>query len=138
MNIPLPSGQFVRFLIAGGLAAVVNVGSRILLSLWLPYVAAILLAFCLGLVAAFALNKLFVFNETSNRLHHQVLWFIAINLAAVGQTILISLVIARWLLPALHIDFHNETIAHAIGVIVPVVTSYIGHKRFSFASRREP
>ncbi|AIL07787.1 MULTISPECIES: GtrA family protein [Stenotrophomonas] len=132
MNVPLPSSQFIRFLLVGGLAAAVNVGSRILLSHWLPYVTAILLAFCLGLVTAFALNKVFVFNQASNRLHHQVLWFIAVNIAAVGQTLLISLLVARWLLPFLNVDFHNETIAHALGVVVPVITSYIGHKRLSF------
>jgi putative flippase GtrA len=134
MNMPLPSSQFMKFLVAGGLAAAVNVGSRILLSHWLPYVPAILVAFCLGLVTAFALNKVFVFNQASNRLHHQVFWFVAINLAAVVQTLLISLLVARWLLPLLRVDFHNETIGHAVGVVVPVITSYIGHKRLSFRS----
>ncbi|MFI8717301.1 GtrA family protein [Stenotrophomonas sp. NPDC077464] len=132
MNVPLPSTQFLRFLVASGFAAIVNVGSRIVLSHWLPYVPAIILAFCLGLITAFTLNKIFVFSASRHRLHHQFLWFLAINLAAVAQTVAVSLVIARWLLPALHIDFHNDTIAHAIGVMVPAVTSYIGHKRLSF------
>lgn len=132
MNRTSRSGQFMRFLLAGGFAAAVNFGSRIVFSHWLPYVPAIILAFCLGLVTAFALNKLFVFNTARNRLHHQVFWFVAINLGAVLQTLLISLLVARWLLPALHVDFHNETIAHGIGVVVPVVTSYLGHKRLSF------
>ncbi|PTT64792.1 MULTISPECIES: GtrA family protein [Stenotrophomonas] len=135
MKAPALSRQFVLFLVAGGLAAAVNFGSRILLSQWLHYVPAIVIAYCLGMITAFTLNKLFVFSDAGNRLHHQVLWFIAINLAAVAQTIVISLLFARWVLPALGVDFHNETIAHAIGVAVPVVTSYIGHKRFSFASR---
>jgi putative flippase GtrA len=132
MNVPLPSTQFLRFLVASGFAAIVNVGSRIVLSHWIPYVPAIVLAFCLGLITAFTLNKIFVFSASRHRLHHQFLWFLAINLAAVAQTVAVSLVIARWLLPALHIDFHNDTIAHAIGVMVPAVTSYIGHKRLSF------
>ncbi|AWH24130.1 MULTISPECIES: GtrA family protein [Stenotrophomonas maltophilia group] len=127
-----PSTQFMRFLMASGVAALVNVGSRILLSHWMPYVPAILLAFCLGLITAFSLNKLFVFSESSNRLHHQFLWFLLINVAAVAQTVLASLITARWLLPALKVDFHNETIAHAIGVMIPAITSYIGHKRLSF------
>lgn len=138
MSAATPSRQLVLFLIAGGLAAAINFGSRIVLSQYLHYVLAIFIAYCLGMVTAFTLNKLFVFSEAGNRLHHQVLWFIAINLGAALQTILISLLFARWLLPAMGVDFHNETIAHAIGVAVPVITSYIGHKRFSFASRREP
>jgi putative flippase GtrA len=132
VNIPAPSSQFIRFLVASGLAAIVNVVSRIILSHWLPYVPAILIAFCLGLLTAFSLNKLFVFGPSRNRLHHQFLWFLTINLAAVAQTVITSLVTARWLLPAMHVDFHNETIAHAIGVMVPAVTSYLGHKRLSF------
>lgn len=132
MNVPRPSSQFMRFLLASGFAAIVNVGSRIVLSQWLPYVPAIVLAFCLGLMTAFCLNKFFVFNASRNRLHHQFMWFVTINLAAVVQTVAVSLVTAHWLLPALHIDFHNETVAHAIGVMVPAITSYIGHKRLSF------
>lgn len=130
--MPALSRQFVLFVVAGGLAAAVNFGSRIVFSQWLHYVPAIVIAYCLGMITAFTLNKLFVFNQASNRLHHQVLWFIVINLAAVAQTVAISLLLARWLLPALGIDFHNETMAHAAGVAVPVITSYIGHKRFSF------
>lgn len=130
--MPALSRQFVLFVVAGGLAAAVNFGSRIVFSQWLHYVPAIVIAYCLGMITAFTLNKLFVFNQASNRLHHQVLWFIVINLAAVAQTVAISLLLARWLLPALGIDFHNETMAHAAGVAVPVITSYIGHKHLSF------
>ncbi|MDC8745791.1 GtrA family protein [Xanthomonas campestris] len=120
------------FLAAGGVAAGVNFGSRIALGHWMSYVPSIVIAYLLGMLTAFTLNKLFVFSAAGNRIHHQVMWFIAINLAAVAQTILISLLFARWLLPILGIDFHNETIAHGIGVAVPVVTSYFGHKHFSF------
>ncbi len=124
--------QFVMFLLVGGLAAGVNVGSRVLLGHWIPYVPSILVAFCLGLATGFLLNKIFVFDGATNRLHHQILWFVGVNLAAAVQTILISLLLAKWILPALGIDFHNETLAHSFGVVVPVVTSYLGHKHFSF------
>ncbi len=124
------------FLIAGGLAAGVNIGSRVLLGYWIAYVPSILIAYGLGMVTAFLLNRKFVFNHARNRLHHQVLWFAAINLAAAAQTMLVSLMLARWLLPALHVDFHNETFAHVTGVLVPVVTSYLGHKHLSFSTAR--
>ncbi|PPT91390.1 hypothetical protein XaraCFBP7407_21790 [Xanthomonas arboricola pv. arracaciae] len=132
MKAPAPSRQFVLFVAAGGLAAAVNFGSRIVLGHWVNYIPSIVIAYLLGMLTAFTLNKWLVFNEAGNRLHHQVMWFIAINLAAVVQTLLISLLFARWFLPGLGIDFHNETIAHGIGVVVPVVTSYFGHKHFSF------
>jgi putative flippase GtrA len=126
--------QFLLFLIAGGIAAAVNFGSRIVLSRWLHYLPAIVVAYCLGMATAFLLNRTMVFHQSGNALKHQVTWFIIVNLAAVAQTIGISLLLARWLLPALGVDFHNETIAHAIGVAVPVVTSYFGHKHLSFSS----
>lgn len=126
--------QFLMFLVAGGIAAAVNFGSRIILSEWMHYVPAIVIAYCLGMVTAFILNRLLVFQKAANALKHQIAWFVLVNLAAVVQTIAISLVLARWLLPVLGVDFHNETLAHAVGVAVPVVTSYFGHKYLSFAS----
>jgi len=131
------SRQFLMFLIAGGLAAAVNFGSRILLSQWLQYVPAIVIAYCLGMATAFLLNRALVFQDANNALGHQLMWFLLINLAAVAQTVAISLLFARWLLPAVSMDFHNETIAHAVGVTVPVITSYLGHKHLSFASARK-
>lgn len=126
--------QFLMFLVAGGIAAAVNFGSRIILSEWMHYVPSIVIAYCLGMVTAFILNRLLVFQEAANPLKHQIAWFVLVNLAAVVQTIAISLVLARWLLPALGVEFHIETLAHAVGVAVPVVTSYFGHKYLSFAS----
>ncbi|WP_448141936.1 GtrA family protein [Stenotrophomonas bentonitica] len=129
------SRQFLLFLVAGGIAAGVNFGSRIVLSHWLHYVPAIVIAYCLGMVTAFVLNRQFVFEKSSSGVHRQAGWFILVNVAAVLQTIAISLLLARWLLPALSIDFHNDTLAHAVGVAVPVVTSYLGHKHLSFRRR---
>ncbi|SLM25545.1 GtrA family protein [Stenotrophomonas indicatrix] len=137
MNRPAVPRQFLLFLIAGGTAAAINFGSRILFSQYMHYVPAIVLAYCLGMITAFTLNKLFVFEHAGNRLHHQILWFVLINLAAVVQTILISLLFARYVFPWSGIDFHNETLAHGIGVAVPVVTSYVGHKYLSFAKAKD-
>ncbi|MGY5977947.1 GtrA family protein [Stenotrophomonas sp. FSL W7-1447] len=129
------SRQFLLFLIAGGLAACVNFGSRIALSQWLHYTPAIIIAYCLGMTTAFLLNRAFVFRSAANRMRSQAFWFIVVNLAAVLQTLAISLLLARWLLPQLGIDFHNETLAHAVGVAVPVLTSYFGHKYLSFRQK---
>jgi putative flippase GtrA len=37
--------------------------------------------------------------------------------------------------PAMGMRFHPETLAHAIGVAVPVFTSYFGHKALTFKER---
>lgn len=128
MKIP----RFALFLAAGGIAAAANFLSRIALSEVMAYVPAIVLAYAIGMVTAFVLNRAFVFTGANNPVGQQVKWFVLVNLFAVLQTVLISLLLAEWLLPRFGVGFHPETIAHAIGVLVPVFTSYIGHKRLSF------
>lgn len=128
------SRQFLLFLVAGGLAAGVNFGSRIVFSLVMPYVPAIVLAYCVGMVTAFALNRRFVFTDAGGSLRRQGAWFAVVNIAAVLQTIVVSLLLRDWVLPAMGVDFHPETIAHAVGVIVPVFVSYVGHKKLTFRS----
>jgi putative flippase GtrA len=130
------SQRFLKFLVAGGIAALVNFGSRILLGNWMAYVPSIIVAYLLGMGTAFVLNRLFVFAKPGNRLHHQVWWFTVVNLAGVLQTIAVSVALAKYLFPLLGGVRHGETLAHAIGVAVPTVTSYIGHKYLSFRPPR--
>lgn len=124
--------QFLLFLVAGGIAAVANFLSRIGLGFVLPYAVSIVVAYCIGMLTAFLLNRAFVFKATSRPVYTQASWFVAVNLLALLQTLLISLLLARWLFPAIGMGFHPETVAHAVGVVVPVFTSYLGHKHLSF------
>jgi putative flippase GtrA len=124
--------QLLLFLMAGGLAALANFGSRIGLSLLLPYVAAIVIAYLIGMTTAFVLNRAFVFTGAANPVGQQAWRFVLVNAAAIAQTIAISLLLARWLLPAAGVTAHVETIAHGVGVVVPVFTSYLLHKHWSF------
>lgn len=124
--------QFARFLIAGGVAAAANFGSRFLYSLALGYEAAIVAAYLTGMVVAFVLMRGHVFDARRGALWPQVGKFVGVNLLAVAQTLLISLVLARWALPAAGITQQVEATAHLVGVLVPVVTSYFGHKLLTF------
>lgn len=126
------SHRFIKFLIVSSIAACANIGSRIVFNLLIGYVPSILLAFCVGLCVAFVLNRLFVFRETINPLHRQMFWFTAVNLAAIVQTLGVSLLLARWAFPAIGFGWHTETVAHVAGVATPVITSFWGHKYFSF------
>ncbi|MFZ3221671.1 MAG: GtrA family protein [Rugosibacter sp.] len=126
------SRQFLAFLITGGLAASVNFFSRMLYSLRLDYPVAIVLAYLTGMVTAFVLARLFVFKESQQPLRHSAMFFVLVNLVAVAQTWVISMLLAYHVLPAMGIRRFVPEIAHAVGVIVPVFTSYLGHKRWSF------
>ena len=124
--------QFLRFLIAGGIAAAANYGSRFVFSLWLSYSTAIVLAYLVGMTVAFALMRQHVFNASEGSLRAQLTKFIVVNVFAVLQTLVISLVLVHWVFPAFGIQAHAEAIAHLVGVLVPAVTSYFGHRMLTF------
>ncbi|CAG1771092.1 hypothetical protein BAC3_01546 [uncultured bacterium] len=126
--------QFVLFLLSGGLAAGLNWGSRFIFSKWLPFELAVTAAFFVGLLSGFLLMRWFVFDGRGKPIMSQAGKYVLVNLFALLQTLLISSVLARWLLPWLGMVQHIEALAHLVGVLVPVVTSYIGHKRWSFRS----
>ncbi|KAB7765817.1 GtrA family protein [Xanthomonas maliensis] len=124
--------QALLFLMAGGIAAAANFGSRIALSQIVPYVPAIVTAYMIGMITAFTLNRAFVFKDATNSVRSQAAWFVLINLLAVAQTVLISVWLSHWLVKGLASEELAETIAHAVGVIFPVFTSFAGHKYLSF------
>lgn len=126
------SKQFLVFLLTGGTAAAVNFGSRIFYNIWLDFSASIVLAYITGMITAFLLAKLFVFKESQQALHRSAVFFVLVNLVAVLQTWIISVGLAYYALPSLGVTRFAREISHAAGVVVPVFTSYIGHKRWSF------
>jgi len=126
------SRQFLVFLLTGGTAAAVNFVSRIVYSNWLGFSSAVILAYMTGMVTAFVLAKLFVFRESQQSVHRSAMYFVLVNLVAILQTWAISMGLAYYVLPSMDVTLYAREIAHAVGVAVPVFTSYIGHKRWSF------
>ncbi|MBL8299230.1 MAG: GtrA family protein [Rhodanobacteraceae bacterium] len=126
------SARLGRFVVVSGIAALINFGSRIVFSLVVPYPMAIALAFCAGISSAFVLNRLFVFDPPAIPLREQMFWFLAVNLFALAQTMAISLLLEYWLFPSIGMHWHSEAIAHAIGIVFPIASSYLGHKKLSF------
>jgi putative flippase GtrA len=126
------SRQFLVFLLTGGTAAAVNFVSRIVYSNWLGFSSAVILAYMTGMVTAFVLAKLFVFRESQQSVHRSAMFFVLVNLVAILQTWAISVGLAFYVLPSMGVTLYAREIAHAFGVAVPVFTSYIGHKRWSF------
>lgn len=124
--------QFLRFLIAGGIAAAANFGSRFIFSIFCEYALAVFFAYLVGMFVAFLLMRGHVFQADNGPFIQQVIKFIGVNIVAVIQTLLISLLLARWLLPTIGISHHAEALAHFTGVIVPAITSYFGHKFLTF------
>lgn len=123
------------FLVAGGVAAGVNILSRILLNWMMPYEAAIVVAYLIGMTVAYLLNRAFVFEASGRGATNEYLRFALINLLAVAQVWIVSVGLARLIFPAVGFAWHADTVAHVIGVMVPIFTSYLGHKHFTFAAK---
>jgi len=113
-------------------AAAANYGSRFLFSVWFAFPVAIVLAYLVGMTTAFVLMRNHVFHGHSKPLRRQIAWFTVVNVAAVLQTLVISLLLARWFLPLIGVEQHLEAIAHFVGVVVPIGTSYLGHRYGTF------
>lgn len=130
-------GEFGRFLLTGGVAAGVNVVSRWLLSHATPYEIAVVLAYLVGMVTAYLLSRAFVFARSGRTVTDEALRFALVNVVALVQVWIVSVGLARLVFPAVGFNWHAEDIAHLIGVVIPAVTSYFGHRHFSFSHRRE-
>lgn len=124
--------EFAGFLLAGGLAALANLSSRWVFSHVFSYPVAIVAAYGVGMITAFVLMRGQVFGSSGAGLAREAGAFTVVNLLAVAQTLLVSLALAYYLLPWLGWDWQRETVAHAVGVAAPIVTSYYGHKHWTF------
>jgi len=132
---PSPRREFLLFLITGGVAALVNVVSRVGFSQVLRFELAVLLAYGVGMLTAYVLARKFVFLESRTSVRRSLAAFALVNLFAVLQTWLVSVGLRNWLLPLLGIVVLRDLIAHGVGVAVPVLSSYFGHKHISFRQR---
>lgn len=126
------SREFGVFLLTGGIAAIVNFGSRILYSHWCDLSTAIILAYLTGMCTAFVLARRFVFKRGSRAGPRSALIFTAVNVVAAAQTWAITLGLDHYVFPRIDVTRFAPELAHAVGIAFPVFTSYLGHKHWSF------
>lgn len=125
-------GEFLQFLLVGGLAAGINFISRIGFSEFVSYRVAIILAYLIGMITAFLLSKHYVFETSGRPLEDELRDFTIVNIFAVIQVWLISVGLAEYFFPYISFTLYPEEVAHLIGLGIPAITSYFGHKYFSF------
>jgi len=116
---------------AGGFAALVNFVSRIIFNFWFSFEVSVVLAYLIGMITAYILTKIFVFKAKSVGLVSSSIKFTIVNILAVLQTYFISVYLYYWLNNNINFDYNKE-IAHFVVIAFPVITSYIGHKYYSF------
>lgn len=129
------SKEFLIFLATGGFAAAVNFCSRIFFNLYMSFTVSVVLAYICGMLTAFVLSKLFVFQgKSNNTTKKQFIYFTLVNVVAVIQTLIVSVVLKDYFLPIMRWGYHRDEVAHLIGVGVPIFSSYVGHKYFTFSN----
>ena len=126
------SSQFLRFLLTGGFAAAVNIGSRYLFNFVMPFEYAVLVAYLCGMATAFVLARLFVFEASGRSLGSDFYRFAIVNVFALALTWLISVGLVRYVFPAIGFTWYANDVAHIIGVLAPAVTSFVGHRFYTF------
>lgn len=125
--------QRVRFLLAGGSAALVNWLARFPLSLLLPYPVALVAAQIIGMVYGFVIYRQWAFGSTGKRsVLLEVRDFVAVNTAGSAITIAVAIAV-NWALSGLGLPpAVTEGGAHAVGIGLGAIVNYVGHKNLTF------
>ena len=123
---------FLKFVVAAGLSVPVNLGSRILFSRAMPFEAAIVLSHVCGMLTAYLLTRLFVFERSGRKAASELSRFALVNLASVAQTWIVAVGLVRFVFPALGVVRGAELLAHGTGLAFAAFTSFYGHRHFSF------
>ena len=124
--------EFLQFLFVGGIAAGINFISRIGFSEFFSYRMSIVLAYIVGMIIAFTLFKHYVFEKSGHHYIDEVKGFIIVNIFGIIQVWLISIGLAEYFFPYISFIFYPNEVAHFIALGIPAISSYFGHKYFSF------
>ena len=124
--------EFVYFTTSGLIAALVNLFTRVIFSNFFPFSVSIVLAYICGMITAYILFKI-IFNHKKRYLK-SALRFSIVNGLAILITLTTSIAVLN-ILNDLNVEFilaSNEVIAHSLGVIAPLIPSFIFHKYFTY------
>lgn len=130
--IGLLRDERVRFLLAGGSAALLNWLVRFPLSMFMPYAAAVTAATAIGMVAGFFLYKHLVFQASTRPLWLQIRDFVGVNIVAGVVTVIAALILSNgpwW--PEAYRQF-APSVSHMAGIGIGAVVNFFGHKIFTF------
>ncbi len=132
----------VRYLISGGTATAVDIGSYFLMIHYVfksPYVnvaslkmaspmVALAVSYSLGFVTSFSFTKFFVFKEAQGKTRYQLLRFASVAL----MVFVLNYLIMKVLIFALHVF---PTVSRIISAAMVAIVSYMIHKHFTFRNR---
>lgn len=128
--------MFLRFLIVGGSAAVLNIILRIVIDIYFSYAFSIINAYIIAMIYAFTLNKKYVFQSESQTIGYEFIKFTLVNILSIIMILLMSLFLANIFFPFIGLKWYPNDLAHIISVFSTAITSYILHKLYTFNNKK--
>jgi len=131
-------GPLPAFLICGTLAAAVNWFARMILSLWMPFGPAVVVAYAIGMLAGFLLYRRYVWRVSERSLIGQITAFIAVNIAVAGLVLVTALALVALGELVTGRSAIIEALAHGVAIAVGAGANYIAHREITFRVKSKP
>lgn len=125
--------EFSAFLVVGAVAAGANWSSNVALRVFLPLQYSIVLAYLIGLTVAYFLCRKHVFYRSDLRMRRGYTRFAVVNAVALLQVWGVTIGLVDFVFPMIDWNWQPEELGHALGVASPTITSYLGHKYYTFS-----
>lgn len=132
MRTVAPGPQVFRFLLLGGLAAAINWLVRFPLSMVLPFSAAILVAYGIGMSAGFTLYRAYVFPGSDRALGPQIAIFLIVNAVGAAVVWCVAIGLVEHVFPAIGYTFMPLATGHGVAIGVGAAANFLGHKFVTF------
>jgi putative flippase GtrA len=126
------NAQFGRFLVVGGIALVLHWLSRFVFNWFVGYGWAIVMAYLIGIAAAFLLNRVYVFTYSDQTFEHEALWFFLVNIAAFPMVWSVAYVLGDRVLTNWMPQQPAFAIGHAVAIVLPTFVNFALHKLITF------
>ena len=126
------TGQFGKFLIAGGFAALAKFLSRFLFEPFTGFWQAVALAYIVGFLTAFFLNRRFVFPASGKPLHQEMAWFFLFNALAFPVVVFAALGLEHYIFSHFLPLWLARAVSHGCAIILPVFVNFVAHKMVTF------
>lgn len=127
--------QYIKFILFAGIAAIFNLGSRYIISnkLHLNLIISVVIAYLLGMVINFLLNKNYNFPKSGRKYSDEFITFLII--AAIGLLLTSILTITLFKLSGDLFEINirsRENLSHLFAVAIVSIYSFIFHKTLTF------
>ena len=124
--------QFPLFVLAGSIAALINIISRIILTIFLDFEISVFISYLLAMITSFLLQRKYVFKSTKKSYKRSFAGFLLVHFVTLCQVWIVSFLLKFWLINFISSVSIVEFIAHVFGLGIPAFTSYYGHKYITF------